>query len=116
MRFTWASLERLSIKEEIEGWLLALLAVGCGVGDNPKTEGNQQGSDASTGRAVKGTELTKEIRDRTKRKMFTGDDPDGEDEPPKDKVHVKGDYMDFDEYLKVRHLSLCTISVGPRTT
>ena len=103
MRFTWASLERLSIKEEIEGWLLALLAVGCGVGDNPKTEGNQQGSDASTGRAVKGTELTKEIRDRTKRKRFTGDDPDGEDEPPKDKVHVKGDYMDFDEYLKVRH-------------
>ena len=103
MRFSWAPLERLPNKEEIEGWILTLLAVVCGVDGNTKTGDTKPKGDEQSGKAVKGTELTKEIRCTTKRKRFTGDDPDGEDEPPKDKVHVKGTYMDFDEYLKVRH-------------
>ena len=44
----------------------------------------------------------RELRKTTKRKRFTGDDPPGDDEPPKGKINVKGRYMSFEEYLQVR--------------
>ena len=38
----------------------------------------------------------------TKQKRLTADDPPGWEEPPKDKMHVRGEHMSFEDYLKVR--------------
>ena len=51
---------------------------------------------------VKGKELVKDLRNRTKRRKFCGDDPEGEEDPPEGKIRVKGDNLTFEEYLQVR--------------
>ncbi len=41
-------------------------------------------------------------RKGTKRKRFCGDDPPEKREVPKDKIHVEGEYLDFEGYCKAR--------------
>ena len=41
-------------------------------------------------------------RKGTKRKRFCGDDPPDKREVPKDKIHVEGEYLDFEGYCKAR--------------
>lgn len=62
----------------------------------PAGQGNKESG------VVKGSELTKGLRRGTKRTWQTGEGPPGDEEPPKDKIYVKGDYMDFKEYLAKR--------------
>lgn len=51
---------------------------------------------------LRGSDITKGLRKGTKRARHAGDGPSGHDEPPKQKIYVKGDYMDFKEYLAHR--------------
>eukprot|EP00435_Cladocopium_sp_Y103_P058029 s1426_g20.t1 len=71
-----------------------------------ETEGEAVGSTkpqaGEKGGVIAGRDLTKDVHKGTKRKRFTGEDPDGNEEPPKDSIHVHGRYMKFEEYLKVR--------------
>ena len=70
--------------------------------------GSQGGGKGSSKRkqepegTVKGKELVKDLRNRTKRRKFCGDDPEGEEDPPEGKIRVKGDNLTFEEYLQVR--------------
>eukprot|EP00435_Cladocopium_sp_Y103_P024582 s454_g6.t1 len=71
-------------------------------GETGTTSASSKPQAGEKGGVLSGKELTRDVQKYTKRKRFTGDDPDGSEEPPKDSIHVQGRYMKFEEYLKVR--------------
>ena len=102
---TRASKQRLffekDLKERAWIWMWAMVTAGTG-GEVQKGQGKMEGelTMRSTGRSdFRGGMHT---RNDTKRKRFTGDDPPGEEDPPKKKIHVEGDYLTVEEYFKLR--------------
>eukprot|EP00435_Cladocopium_sp_Y103_P074084 s120_g46.t1 len=83
-------------------WWLALRQAAGDTGAQGGGPSSSSSTGASDGRALPGHQVVKEVRKGTKRRRFTGDDPPGDEEPPKNKIHVKGDKLTFEEYLKVR--------------
>ena len=99
-----ASFEELpGVKEDLSWHPLAawLFAYG-GSGGSQSSGKRKEDHTEEQGRSISGRNLMKELRRTTKRRKFTGDDPPGDEEPPKDKIHVRGHFMSFEEYLKVR--------------
>eukprot|EP00435_Cladocopium_sp_Y103_P034325 s1252_g8.t2 len=91
------------------GWLWGLLTMAAGKeteGDTANTSApassSSSGVSAGDGNTISGQQLLRGVPKVTRRRRFTGDDPPGGKTPPKDRIHVKGEYLTFEEYLKVR--------------
>ena len=112
MHYVWfprSSIEGLPFQEEVKAlfFILALkFMAGGSEGDagHPKEPAGQGSKETDV---VKGSELTRGLRRGTKRTWQTGEGPPGDEEPPKDKIYVKGDYMNFKEYLAKKKVPLC---------
>ena len=96
---TRAPIEGLPTQEiSWEGWWAFLTMCGGSHGGGKGSSRKKQEPEGT----VKGKELVKDLRNRTKRRKFCGDDPEGEEDPPEGKIRVKGDNLTFEEYLQVR--------------
>eukprot|EP00435_Cladocopium_sp_Y103_P039809 s2729_g10.t1 len=95
---------RSKVEELSKFFILAGLLVNAGEteGQEGKAGTSSSSTSAATSKTLPGREVVKEVRRVTKRKRFTGDDPPGDEEPPKDKIHVRGNFLTFKEYLEVR--------------
>eukprot|EP00435_Cladocopium_sp_Y103_P025722 s2922_g6.t1 len=105
MRESSSSIKILPKQEELSKFfILAGLLVNAGEteGQEGKAGSSSSTTDAATSKTLPGREVVREVRRVTKRKRFTGEDPPGDDEPPKDKIHVRGNFLSFKEYLEVR--------------
>ena len=98
--------------EEEVIYLLKYLLVICGGGE-AEGEGAKEPKEEPERVAVPGTSVNKDVRKYTRRRELTGEDPEGDDEPPKDKIHVKGDYLTYEEFLKVRKFIFVHHFSGP---
>ena len=107
----WTPFERMPFEEEVI-YLLKYLLVICGGGE-AEGEGAKEPKEEPERVAVPGTSVNKDVRKYTRRRELTGEDPEGEDEPPKDKIHVKGDYLTYEEFLKVRKFIFVHHFSGP---
>jgi len=94
-------------------WFLKFMGVIHMAGDDNQKGGEGKPEPKEEGRTVSNKELHQGLKKGTKRKNHSGDDPGGEDEPPKDKVHFKGKYMTFEEYLQARRFIFLHHFSGP---
>ena len=111
MWVTRASFKRLSEEEEMNyaAWLWFLVGSGeqASSSEKPAVQSNTNEG------VLSGQQLVRGSRNRTKRSRFAGDDPGGEDEPPKDKIMVNGVFMSFEEYIKHRKFIFLHHFSGP---
>ena len=93
-------------------YILKYLLVICG---NMESEDKEKKAPEKgpEGKAESGATLNKGVRKYTRRQELTGEDPDGDEEPPKDKIHVRGRYLTFEEFLKERKFTFVHHFSGP---
>ena len=103
-----SSLKRLPREKDMNFFIKFLLVI-CANEEAENTKGTAEPA-GSAGKTESRENMTKGLRRSTERKDLCGDDPSGEDDPPKDKIHVRGRYLTFDEFLKERKFTRWTTS------
>lgn len=82
-----------------------------------RTTARRRAKDHPKLQPLHGREASRGLRRGTKRKRYTGNDPeDGGDKPPKDKIHVRGEHKTFEDYLKIRRFIFVHHYCRPRGT